>query len=144
MQKNKKNIKNSAQTLSAKDARIENGLSVLEQSYSGPIPPPAFLKAYEEIVPGSANRILSMAEKNSDHSIQMDKEQISLAHRHLNNQQRGQNYTLICFVIVAGLSGYAIHKGYSTAGIAVLISEIVALAGVFICQKYIAHKKINN
>lgn len=120
---------------------MESSLAILGQSYSGPIPPPAFLKAYEEIVPGSANRILSMAEKNSDHSIQMDKAQISLAHKHLDNQQRGQNYTLICFVMVAGLAGYAIHKGYSTAGIAALIAEIVALAGVFICQKYIAHKK---
>jgi len=34
------------------------------QSYSGPLPPPEHFKGYEDALPGSADRILSMAEKN--------------------------------------------------------------------------------
>lgn len=33
-----------------------------ERSFSGPIPPPWLLREYEEVLPGSADRILTMAE----------------------------------------------------------------------------------
>lgn len=35
--------------------------------FSGPIPPPELLSKYGEIIPNGADRILSMAEKQSDH-----------------------------------------------------------------------------
>ena len=35
--------------------------------YSGPLPPAEELKAYEDAVPGAAERILAMAEKQSEH-----------------------------------------------------------------------------
>lgn len=40
--------------------------------FSGPIPPPAVLKQYEEISPGSADRILSMAEKEQHHRHRLE------------------------------------------------------------------------
>ena len=40
---------------------------IKEQSFfSGPLPPPELFKQYEEILPGSANRILKMAEKEQN------------------------------------------------------------------------------
>lgn len=36
---------------------------VVASSYSGPLPPPAVLERYNEIAPGSADRIIAMAEK---------------------------------------------------------------------------------
>ena len=36
---------------------------VIRSEFSGPIPPPSIIKGYEEILPGSADRILAMAEK---------------------------------------------------------------------------------
>ncbi len=40
---------------------------IKEQSFfSGPLPPPELFKQYEEILPGSANRIMEMAEKEQD------------------------------------------------------------------------------
>ena len=39
---------------------------VIRSEFSGPIPPPSIIKGYEEILPGSADRILAMAEKQSD------------------------------------------------------------------------------
>lgn len=41
-------------------------------SYSGPVPPPTLLKEYNEIVPGGAERILSMAERQSAHRIDLE------------------------------------------------------------------------
>ena len=38
-----------------------------QQIHSGPIPSPAILKEYDNIIPGSAERILQMAEKDAQH-----------------------------------------------------------------------------
>ena len=35
-------------------------------SYSGPLPPPSMFKDYENVLPGSADRILALAEKEQD------------------------------------------------------------------------------
>lgn len=52
-------------------ARKITAIAVSEQ-FSGPMPHPKHLREYDEILPGSAERILSMAEKNLDHNIAMN------------------------------------------------------------------------
>ena len=49
-------------------------LSIIRQSsFSGPLPPPQILEKYESIVPGSADRIIGMAEKQSEHRRSIEK-----------------------------------------------------------------------
>jgi uncharacterized membrane protein len=43
------------------------GVVAQEMSYSGPVPPSSELRAHEEILPGAADRIITMAEKEQDH-----------------------------------------------------------------------------
>ena len=44
------------------DDSVDNvGLSLVNQQFRGPIPPPVLLKQYEEVLPGSADRIVRMA-----------------------------------------------------------------------------------
>ena len=45
---------------------------VSEERFSGPIAHPRHLREYEEICPGSADRIISMAERNLDHLHKMN------------------------------------------------------------------------
>ena len=47
-------------------------LNVRGSSFSGPIPPPNIIKGYEEILPGSADRIIAMAENQSKHRQKME------------------------------------------------------------------------
>lgn len=42
-------------------------INAVRSEFSGPLPPPAILKQYDEIEPGLANRIVCMAEKEQDH-----------------------------------------------------------------------------
>lgn len=49
---------------------------IQEFEFSGPIPPPNIISGYEKILPGSADRILTMAEKQSEHRQQMEKKMI--------------------------------------------------------------------
>ena len=50
---------------------------VIQSEFSGPIPPPNIIKGYEEVVPGSANRIIAMAEKQSEHRQEMERVMIN-------------------------------------------------------------------
>ena len=42
-------------------------INAIRSEFSGPLPPPAILKQYDEIEPGLANRIVCMAEKEQEH-----------------------------------------------------------------------------
>lgn len=44
----------------------------LSEQYSGPIPHPRIMRGYEEICPGAADRILTMAEKEAEHRHSID------------------------------------------------------------------------
>lgn len=49
---------------------------VIQGEFSGPIPPPNIIEGYERVLPGSADRIISMAEKQSAHRQEMEKKMI--------------------------------------------------------------------
>ncbi len=48
-------------------------LEKLLVSVSGPIPPPSMMEQYERTLPGSADRILKMAENQSEHRQWIEK-----------------------------------------------------------------------
>lgn len=43
--------------------------AIKQESFSGPIPHPELLQKYDEVKPGFAERIISMAERQLDHRI---------------------------------------------------------------------------
>ena len=45
---------------------------VIQSEFRGPIPPPSIIKGYEEVLPGSADRIIKMAEKQMSHRHNME------------------------------------------------------------------------
>lgn len=49
---------------------------IKEIQFSGPVPPPNILNGYEKILPGAADRILTMAETQSKHRQSMDRKMI--------------------------------------------------------------------
>jgi len=44
----------------------------VEASFAGPLPPPNLLKGYEDACPGSADRIIRMAETQGDHRREIE------------------------------------------------------------------------
>ncbi|MBF0336916.1 MAG: DUF2335 domain-containing protein [Nitrospirae bacterium] len=59
--------------------------------HSGPLPAPKTLEGYESILPGSAERILAMAENNLKHKHECDKEKL----RQNNDILKLQNNVMI-------------------------------------------------
>jgi uncharacterized membrane protein len=45
---------------------------IFGRGYSGPIPPPESLEKYEKILPGLANRIMTQAENQTSHRIEIE------------------------------------------------------------------------
>lgn len=54
------------------DSQVKQVIAKIESEFSGPIPPPHIIKGYEETLPGAANRILEMAERQAEHRQKME------------------------------------------------------------------------
>jgi len=44
------------------------------ETYAGPLPPPKLFEGYEQVLKGSADRILTMAEKEQSHRHSFEKD----------------------------------------------------------------------
>jgi uncharacterized membrane protein len=60
--------------------------------YSGPLPHPKTLQEFESIVLGSAERIISMAESQSKHRMELER---SVIKSDIDNSKRGQILALL-------------------------------------------------
>lgn len=114
--------------------RVE--VSRLEQ-FSGPLPPPAVFRQYEQVQPGFAERIMRMTEKELDHQISMDQAQLKLRDKLLDAEirafTRAQWFTfaLVCaFLTIAGVSVYKGQPlGAIAGGLAALGTIVYVLYG---------------
>ncbi len=93
------------------------GISIRKaSSFSGPIPPPELLKGYNEVVKDGAERIVIMAEKQSNHRMQLEDHAIK---EELKQSRLGQ-----VFGFILGIVGLVL-----AAILAILDHE--AIAGIF-------------
>lgn len=51
-------------------------VQAIKEEFSGPIPPPDIIEKYERILPGAADRIITMAEQQATHRQAMEKKMI--------------------------------------------------------------------
>jgi uncharacterized membrane protein len=102
-------------------------------SFSGPIPPPALLERYNDLIPNGAERILAMAEKQSAHREYLEKRVVD---GNVSNQTRGSYFAFI-ISLVAILGGvWLIAHGKSPEGLGTIITSLVGLVSVFLYSKY--------
>lgn len=102
---------------------------MVSTSWEGPLPPPKALQQYEEIVPGAAARILDMAERQSDHRIQLEKTVI------LGDSRRSYMGLILAFLLSAAIIGggiYLIINDHDWAGGLLIGLDLVGLATVFV------------
>lgn len=102
--------------------------SVSAQFYTGLIPHPEFLKQYNDILPGSANRLLTMAENQENHRIEMETIQLKKSHR---NSLLGLIGGFIILLIVVLLGGYLIINNKPIEGFTSLILGIGSLVSSY-------------
>ena len=99
---------------------------------SGPLPPPEAFEKYELILPGSADRILSMAEKQSEHRRELEKIVIR------SEQGRASKGLWFGFLIgiISIIGGIVlIWFDKSVSGFIVILSTLVSLVALFVLGK---------
>ncbi len=99
-----------------------------EISYSGPLPPPGVLEGFERVLPGAAERIFSMVEKQLDHRISIEKAAVDSG---VNNSAAGIKAAVVIEAMLVAGSCYLAHMGLGAEAIKVMGGSIVALAGAF-------------
>jgi uncharacterized membrane protein len=107
--------------------------------FSGPLPPPASLEAYERILPGAAERILKMAEDEAVHRRARtdDAGRIDAADRRAYRQEvlRGQ---LFGFGIGLAAIAAAVYAGtHGAVGVGIVIGGgcLVGLVTAFLATR---------
>lgn len=101
----------------------------ITHSFSGPTPPPEVLQGYEQLVPGSAARLLQQAERQTDHRINLE--------RMVTTSDVRRSWAgLICgFVLCSSCIGggiLCVLQGHDVAGAGIATAAVVGLAGAFI------------
>ena len=98
-------------------------------SYSSPIPPPEVLAGYNVLVsPDAGDRLLKMVERQEAHRQDIEKTVIK------GDNIRayiGQFSGVLILLATMGLTAYLANLGLGGWGIALIIGELMGLAGVF-------------
>ncbi len=107
-------------------------------SFSGPIPPPELLKGYEEVLNGSAERILRMAENQSKHRQEIEKLVIT---SQMKQTERGQYFGLGIGIFGLILGFVLTILGHSTVAGILFTTTIIGLVSVFVIGKLYSDRK---
>lgn len=121
-----------------KKKKAENLVAVVQSritSFSGPLPPPECFEQYEQVLPGSAERILAMAEKQQNHRIEQEKFVLS---KKIKISGRGQIFGFIALILLIGVSVlFMCNDMKEWAGVLSTVT-LATIVGLFI------NGKINN
>ena len=102
---------------------------VQEERFSGPIAHPRHLREYDDILPGSANRIITMAENNLEHAHHMQRTAIAADVQDMKDGRRFGFAALIILILSALLCG---SLGNNTLALAFLGAGALGVIGNFI------------
>lgn len=99
------------------------------QSFQGPIPPPVIMEQYEDIYPGSVDRILAMAERQAAHRMDLERTVVRCDKR--------DSLLGLIFGFVLGLASiaggvYCISNGNQISGSVVGGLGVTGLVSVFV------------
>jgi len=109
------------------------GISIQRSSsFSGPLPPPALLKEYSDIVDNGAERIFQMTEKQSSHRMELEDHAIR---EELKQSRRGQNFGFALGVLSLILATILALMGQETIAGIFGTTTIVGLVTVFVVGK---------
>ncbi|MEA5581722.1 DUF2335 domain-containing protein [Nodularia harveyana UHCC-0300] len=97
--------------------------------FSGPLPPPEILKAYDLVQPGLAVEIFDMAKKQSQHRMEMEK---TVINGDSKRSWLGLIFGFILASICIGSSTFLILQGHDLAGSIFAGTTVVSLVGVFV------------
>jgi uncharacterized membrane protein len=97
--------------------------------FAGPLPPPEAFQKYEAVLPGSAERILKMAEEQGTHRRSLESKALNEDTR---GARRGQIFAFILTVLTIVAGTYLVATGKPITGTIMGGVGLAATAGVFV------------
>lgn len=104
-------------------------VEIQERRYSGPLPTPALLKEFDNVVPGCAERIIRMAEEQAKHR-QLLERTVIIGDSKRANQGLWVGGTIAFLFLVGAV--FLIYNGHDWAGGILASVDLVSIVGVFI------------
>lgn len=101
---------------------------ITSRSFSGPLPPPAVLERYDEVLPGSAERILAMAENEQRHRHGYDNSLLSLF-------TRGQWFAFVLGLAALSAGTYLLSIGRDLGGFSALILGLAPIVAALLFRR---------
>lgn len=101
-------------------------------SYSGPLPHPELLHKYEQVLPGLADRIVSMAERQSAHRQELER---TVVNSDVRRSNLGLLAAFLITVMFLSASVALVVNGHEVAGATLGSVNIVGLVYAFINGK---------
>lgn len=99
-----------------------------EEKYSGPLPHPKHLEAYEHIQPGLADRIVKMAEAQQEHRFSLEKKAIG---EQMNSNKRGQYFGFILALVLVLVSVIVMTTINSIIGIVMIAIVVITIFALY-------------
>lgn len=112
--------------------------TTIEQTFSGPLPPPNILVNYEQACPGAADRIIRLAEQQAGHRQNTE---IRALRAELINERKAINYSFVLSLILMIAGAVLIFENKNTAGLFALFGPSIFQAGSFIAVQSRAKRK---
>ena len=97
--------------------------------HTGPLPHPAILEEYNRIHPGAADRIIEMAEQESQHRRRLEKQALEAE---IIEIRIGQIFAFLIGVVTILSGSYTAMQGAQIAGGFIGTAGVVGLVSVFI------------
>lgn len=107
---------------------IYSAFYAIERSYSGPLPPPDDFANYEQTLPGSMDRILTMSEKQVDHRIEKENHESKL-------DARGQILGAALVALFGVLSFLLAMFGHENVALGMGVTTVISVAVIFVLNK---------
>jgi uncharacterized membrane protein len=99
------------------------------EAHSGPLPHPQILHGYNQIVPGAAERILSLAENQQAHRHRLESQAMQIESR---NSLLGIISAFVLSVVTVLTGGFVAYSGAQWPGVVLGSSGLASVVGVFI------------
>lgn len=124
-----KNIPNSQRKELIKKIVFSVQQYTVQHTHVGPIPDPETLAKYDSIIPNGAERIMIMAEKQSDHRMRLESSVIT---SQVKQSNIGQIFAFLIGLAALGASTYCIVNGYEWGGSILGVGGLTGLVTAFI------------
>lgn len=113
-----------------KKEQIIRGLVVtMHKTHIGPLPDTETLAGYSSLIPNGADRIMIMAEKQSEHRMKMENKVIS---GQILQSNLGQILAFLIGIAALGASTYCIVNGFEWSGSILGVGGLTGLVTAFI------------